>query len=108
MLTFSYKINTQPENSDSYAYYSDMEIPDEWKQRLALENRRSDGETNTTEHTFQTDYTTPLGKMHTLETGKRKYIIRNNVSENNVSLAQRPGTDDYAYNEKEQSLRALK
>ena len=101
MLTFSYKINTQPENSDSYAYYSDMEIPDEWKQRLALENRRSDGETNTTEHTFQTDYTTPLGKMHTLETGA-KYIIRNNVSENNVSLAQ-GGTDDYAYNEKKSS-----
>ena len=74
-----------------------MEIPDEWKQRLA-QNRRSDGETNTTEHTFRTDYTTPLGKMHTLETGA-KYIIRNNVSENNVSLAQ-GGTDDYAYNEK--------
>ena len=40
----------------------------------------NDGEQNTTEHTFQADYTTPIGKLHTLEAGA-KYILRNNSSE---------------------------
>ena len=55
-------------------------MPDEWISLLRLRNFRSDGRQNSAEHTFQADYTTPIGKLHTLETGL-KYIIRNNTSE---------------------------
>ncbi|WP_321333706.1 TonB-dependent receptor domain-containing protein [uncultured Bacteroides sp.] len=97
MLTFSYKINTQPQTSDSYTRYTNAAIPDEWQQRLNLQNQRSDGETNSTEHTFQADYATPLGKLHTVETGV-KYIIRNNASDNKFYLAN-SGSDDYSYSD---------
>lgn len=83
MLTFSYKINTSPQTSDSYSEYEDKETtyPD-WEVFLArLKNLQNDGNQNTTEHTFQTDYTTPIGKLHTFEAGV-KYILRNNSSEN--------------------------
>ena len=59
----------------------------------------NDGEQNTTEHTFQADYTTPIGKLHTLEAGA-KYILRNNSSEDDRFDAD--DTGKYEYN-KEQS-----
>lgn len=76
LLTFSYNINTRPQDSDSYTNYEDKTgtLP------YPLYNNRSDGEQNTTEHTFQADYTTPIGKYHTIE-GGLKYIIRNNISD---------------------------
>ena len=45
-----------------------------------MKNQHNDGSQNTTEHTFQADYTTPIGKIHTLEAGA-KYILRDNSSE---------------------------
>lgn len=76
MITFSYKINSQPQTNDSYNTYLDIE-PDENKldiiKELSLKNFHSDGKTNTMEQTFQVDYTTPIGKLHTIETGA-KYI----------------------------------
>jgi hypothetical protein len=79
LLTFSYNINTRPQDSDSYIKYEDttgdLPYPD------LLLNNRSDGGQNTTEHTFQVDYTTPVGKYHTVE-GGLKYIIRDNISDN--------------------------
>lgn len=85
MFTLSYKINTRPSTSDSKHWYSDFTYttPD-WEDYLntVLLNQRSDGKQNSSEHTFQADYTTPFAKLHTLETGV-KYIIRNNTSDNN-------------------------
>lgn len=83
MLTFSYKINTRPDTSDSYSEYEKGTDPNpDWADYLhRLRNLHNDGEQNTTEHTFQADYTTPIGKLHTLEAGA-KYILRNNSSEN--------------------------
>lgn len=100
LLTFSYNINTRPRSEDRYSYYKfkDEEMPAEWLSALRLQDKRSDGEQNTTEHTFQADYTTPIGKFHTIESGL-KYILRNNNSDDNRYLAV-SGTDDFSYDEK--------
>ena len=101
MLTFSYKINTRPQTSDAYMEYEiDNGYNPDWADYLKrLKNLHNDGEQNTTEHTFQADYTTPIGKLHTLEAGA-KYILRNNSSENDRFDAD--DTGKYEYN-KEQS-----
>lgn len=100
MLTLSYKINTQPQTDNSRNVYLDI-FPDEQKEELAerlrLENYHSDGKTNTMEQTFQVDYTTPIGKLHTIETGT-KYIFRRNSSDNALYEAA-GGSDNYTYNE---------
>ena len=104
MLTLSYKINTQPQTDNSNNVYLDI-FPDEQKdelaERLRLENYHSDGKTNTMEQTFQVDYTTPIGKLHTVETGA-KYIFRRNSSDNALYEAA-GGSDDYVYNENRSS-----
>lgn len=85
MFTFSYNISTRPSSNDSRYWYSDQKWADDsWKDYIntVLLNQRSDGSQNSSEHTFQADYTTPIAKIHTLETGV-KYIIRNNTSDNN-------------------------
>ncbi|MGG6547247.1 UNVERIFIED_CONTAM: TonB-dependent receptor, partial [Prevotella sp. 15_C9] len=56
MLTFSYKINTRPESSDSYSTYDyDMEdVAPDWQDFMKrMKNQHNDGSQNTTEHTFQ-------------------------------------------------------
>lgn len=100
MLTLSYKINTQPQENDNYNLYKDtINVPKVFQ----LYNSHTFGKTNTTEHTFQADYTTPIGKLHTIETGV-KYIIRNNVSENNFAEDKNiDGKSEYVYNENRSS-----
>lgn len=98
MLTFSYKINTRPQTSDSYTEY---EIDPDWADYLnRLKNQHNDGDQNTTEHTFQADYTTPIGKLHTLEAGA-KYILRNNSFEDDRFDAD--DTGKYEYNKDQSS-----
>lgn len=99
MLTLSYKINTEPETDKSRNWYSDIEdnLPNfNVIDNLLLYNSRSKGKTSTTEHTFQVDYTTPIGKLHTVEAGA-KYIIRNNLSDNKLYEDQQQGGEDYVY-----------
>ena len=82
ILTLSYKINTNPDASDYYTDYDEISADNGWEDYISrLENQYSDNSERSTEHTFQADYTTPIGKMHTVE-GGMKYIIRNNSSEN--------------------------
>lgn len=102
MLTFSYKINTRPQTSDSYTEYEiDNGYNPDWADYLnRLKNQHNDGEQNTTEHTFQADYTTPIGKLHTLEAGT-KYILRNNSSEDDRFDAD--DTGKYEYNKDQSS-----
>lgn len=101
MLTFSYKINTRPQTSDSYTEYEiDNGYNPDWADYLnRLKNLHNDGEQNT-EHTFQADYTTPIGKLHTLEAGA-KYILRNNSSEDDRFDAD--DTGKYEYNKDQSS-----
>lgn len=82
MLTFSYKINTNPSTSDDYTDYEDKTAVPEWQDFIhRLKNLHTDGKQHTTEHTFQVDYTTPIGKLHTIEGGV-KYILRDNAADN--------------------------
>ena len=81
LLTFSYKISAEPDKTDSYTNYLDMQAADGWENFLQrLKNQHNNGNEHTTEHTFPIDYTTPFSKIHSLETGL-KYILRNNTSE---------------------------
>lgn len=91
LLTFSYNISSRPQDSDTYLNYIIDESSDPvWLAFLQLDNQRSDGEQSTTEHTFQGDYTTPIGKYHTIESGL-KYIIRDNVSDNDRYIEDASG-----------------
>ena len=96
MLTLSYKINTRPQTSDSYSDYNDTHAATDWQDFMKrMRNQRNDGSQSTTEHTFQVDYTTPIGKIHTLEAGT-KYILRNNISEND-RYERMIGADAYEF-----------
>lgn len=103
MFTFSYRIGSEPENTDDYSLYTDKDISEEWINRLDLRDRHFDSKTNTMEHTFQGDYVTPIGEYHTIETGA-KYIIRNNNSdtksyivENNQEIFDDKQSVDYKH-----------
>ena len=97
LLTLSYRIETEPDKSDSYTNYLDMQAVDGWENFLQrLKNQHNDGNQHTTEHTFQIDYTTPLGKIHTLETGL-KYILRNNTSEDDRYERAAYDSGDYEF-----------
>ena len=82
MFTLSYKINARPSTSNSRYGYTLNHVEPGWEDYVnkTLAGQRSDGKQNSSEHTFQADYTTPIGKIHTLEAGA-KYILRDNSSE---------------------------
>ena len=74
-LTFSYRYNGTPDNSEAYTEYKDIcDYPYE------LRNQHYDNDARTDEHTFQLDYTNPISSMHNIDFGA-KYILRNNKSE---------------------------
>lgn len=78
LLTLSYKLSNTP-NSSEYTATNILDISIKPQPGIA-QHRLSNNIANTNEHTFQADYTKPLGKGHTLETGV-KYILRINSSE---------------------------
>ena len=97
MFTLSYKVNTRPQTSDSYSEYDIAYGHDDWTDYLRrLQDQHNDGSQNTTEHTFQADYTTPIGEMHTIESGV-KYILRNNSSDNDRYLRTSAENADYVF-----------
>lgn len=95
MLTFSYKVNTNPNTSNSYTDYNKMEAVDDWLEFLKrMKAQHMDGWANTIENTFQVDYSTPIAKIHTLETGL-KFILRNNLSNNDRYIREAMKASDY-------------
>lgn len=97
LLTLSYRIATEPDKADSYTNYLDMQAAEGWEDVVQrLKNQRYDNNENTTENTFQVDYTTPFSKIHTLETGM-KYILRNNTSEDDRYEQLALNAVDYTY-----------
>lgn len=78
LLTLSYRLNTNPSEEKDTRYYTELvDVP----AQLALEDRYDHPDNHSNEHTAQIDFTTPLGKIHTLSTGV-KYIYRLNKSDN--------------------------
>ena len=103
MLTFSYRVSTRPNKSDSYSTYDEIEAIPEWEDFTSrMFDLYNKGSQNTTEHTFQADYTTPIGKMHTIEAGL-KYILRNNSSENDRNQREAGTENDYVFDEEHSS-----
>jgi outer membrane receptor protein involved in Fe transport len=74
-LVFSYQFNGAPSVNNSVNTFDGSSIPG-----FDLTNRKSDGRTGSTDHTFQADFTTPLGTSLTLSTGA-KFIARHNSSD---------------------------
>ena len=73
MLTLSYRFSNSPElefSETRYAQASGIVMPD----------RKVDGVSNSQEHTFQGDFTTPIAAGQSLSSGV-KYIFRNNYSD---------------------------
>lgn len=83
LLTFSYKINTNPNKDNSYSTYEKgTDYVPYWETFLnSLNDQHNKSSQGTTENTFQADFSTPFHKLHTLEVGA-KYILRNNSSDN--------------------------
>lgn len=75
LLTSSYRYNYNPNDSESDNDYKGINDP---TNRFTRHDRQFT-DANMKEHTFQIDFTTPFGKMHTVEAGV-KYIIRLNKS----------------------------
>lgn len=97
ILTFSYKIDYSPGSSDSWVTYGDMWARPVWEQYVnSLDNQRLGSDQRSAEHTLQADYSTPLGKAHTLE-GGLKYILRNNSAENDRHTRPANSQQDYTF-----------
>ncbi len=94
-LTLSYRFGTHYGNEKAMTDYYDVDnVPAEYD----LRDLYSDPDTRSTEHTVQADFTTPIGKYHTLSTGV-KYIYRNNTSDNFESSRPWDSTDNFIKDE---------
>lgn len=89
MLTLSYRLNGSPAKVSSYNTYDPA---------TAQPSRQMEGKTNSSDHTFQGDFTFPISeKAGTLSTGV-KFIYRRNISDQDLYLMTYPSTE-YVYNE---------
>ncbi len=97
MLTFSYRINTNPYNTESYSDYSKISAVEDWADLVSrMKDMYEDMDQRSAEHTFQVDYTTPMGKVHKLETGV-KYILRNYKADNDRNTRPNDSTGGYVF-----------
>lgn len=85
VTTLSYQLSTGPSHSKDITQYADIVSGGMASliEQLQLYDNRSNRDNKTNEHTLQLDYSTPLGRQHTLEVGA-KYILRNNESQNDL------------------------
>ncbi|MBR1569580.1 MAG: TonB-dependent receptor [Bacteroidales bacterium] len=74
-FTLSYQFNAAPSVNNTLNTFGGTVIPG-----MNLTDRKTDGVTGSTDHTVQTDFTTPLGSLFTIATGA-KFIYRHNTSD---------------------------
>lgn len=86
LLTASYRFGHNPYNSEANLDYDLLSgaVPPEAQKNNQFSDAKMD------EHTFQVDYTTPIGKLHHIETGV-KYIIRISQSESGYEFLNSSG-----------------
>jgi hypothetical protein len=89
-VSLIYQFALSPNTNDNWNSYDPADVPD----YVNLQDRHSLSDEKTREHVVQADYTTPLGKNHTLSAGA-KYTARNNNSD---SRYYRKNGSDYEYN----------
>ena len=77
-LTLSYRYSGAPTGIEYTTRFSSGPYP--------MYDRRSQGNDNSQENTFQVDYTTPLGQGHSLSSGL-KFIDRHNSADDNIYFA---------------------
>lgn len=97
-VTFSYRFNTSPSHDRSTRIYNNTDLVP-----YGMEDMYSDPQNHSYEHTGQVDFTTPIGKLHTLSTGA-KYIYRINRSDN-TEFTRPSGSDDAFEISEDASLR---
>lgn len=99
LTTLSYQISTNPQWIKDNTQYDEIvyNTPSDIIEELQLYANRTDADNKSVEHTLQADYTTPIDKHNTIETGL-KYIVRNNESTNDIYDA-RIVVGDFAYND---------
>ena len=86
LLTASYRLSLNP-NDQAYLTQADSIL------NYYAPSQQSATNADTKEHTFQLDYTTPLGKIHTIEAGI-KYIIRISESDSYTNIFN-PATQEW-------------
>jgi outer membrane receptor protein involved in Fe transport len=74
-FTLSYQFNGSPAVNNTLNTFGGAVVPG-----FDLTDRKSDGTSNSMDHTIQADFTTPLGTSLTLSTGA-KFIYRHNFSD---------------------------
>ena len=79
-LLLAYRIGTQPQENKATSLFT-IDGSSEAAQAAGLADRYSTDRNNMLEHTFQADYTLPLGTKHEVEMGA-KYVMRRSSSEN--------------------------
>ena len=83
MLTLSYRFSNSPELEFSETRYDQAT-------GIVMPDRKVDGVSNSQEHTFQGDFTTPIAAGQSLSSGV-KYIFRNNYSDDAYYLDKGAG-----------------
>ena len=78
-LLLAYRIGTQPKENKATSLFT-IGGSSEEAQAAGLVDRYSTDRNNMLEHTFQADYTLPLGTRHEVEMGA-KYVLRRSSSE---------------------------
>lgn len=96
-LTFSYRFSNNLNKNNSFYNYTAIEnVP------FSLSDLDVDTDNKSREHTAQIDFTTPIGKHHTLSIGS-KYILRINRSDNDEA-ARTAGTGNAFERDEDLSL----
>lgn len=85
MLTLSFRMSNSPTNNDNYLSLIDVYNYSPYKQN-------SFSKMSSPEYTYQVDYTKPMFKTGSLQTGV-KYISRSNISESKVEKMKEGDTD---------------